>query len=109
MKLTPTSTARRRTRRTSSGSRGWPQIPFPVIRMAPKPSLWIGRSPPMAQEPLTAALIVAEVVIQVSRLTNPPKVSGMSLCYDILLRDLQGHGALYCNNIVLTHRADHQV
>src|SRR5882762_9298316 len=37
MRLSPSSTARRRTRRHSSGSAGSPQIPSPVRRMEPKP------------------------------------------------------------------------
>src|ERR671919_2867885 len=37
MKSTPSSTARRSTRTDSSWSAGGPQMPDPVIRMAPKP------------------------------------------------------------------------
>src|ERR1700722_15329534 len=109
IKLTPSSTARRSTRRTSSGSLGSPQIPFPVIRMAPKPSLWIGKSPPIVKVPLAAALMVANVVIQVNGLTSPPKVSRLSPCYNILLRNLQRHGALNGDDIVLTHRTDQKM
>src|SRR3954452_9938679 len=40
------ATTRRSTRRASSGSSGGPQIPWPVMRMAPNPSRWTSRSPP---------------------------------------------------------------
>src|SRR5918994_763258 len=43
----PSSTTRRRTRSASSGSSGEPQMPRPVIRIAPKPRRWTSRSPPM--------------------------------------------------------------
>ena len=45
IRLTPSSTARRSTRRASPGSRGSPQIPSPVIRMAPKPRRLTVRGP----------------------------------------------------------------
>ena len=38
MKLTPSSMARRSTATASARSAGSPQMPGPVIRMAPKPS-----------------------------------------------------------------------
>src|SRR5438309_5564765 len=55
MKFTPRSTARRRTRTASSGSRGGPQTPGPVMRIAPKPSRTTGRSPPILNVPLSLA------------------------------------------------------
>src|SRR6476661_10710882 len=55
MNVTPSSTARRSTRTTSSWSRGSPHTPGPGICMAPYPSRTIGRSPPMANSPLTRA------------------------------------------------------
>src|SRR5215208_3740895 len=45
----PSSTTRRRSRFASSGSSGGPQIPGPVIRMAPNPRRWTSRSPPMVK------------------------------------------------------------
>src|SRR3954447_17532826 len=51
MKFTPSSTARRSTRRHSSGSSGSPQIPRPVRRIAPKPSRFTLSSPPMSNVP----------------------------------------------------------
>src|SRR5215218_10162948 len=51
MKLTPSSTARRSTRMHSSWSSGGPQTPFPVIRMAPKPSRLTVTSPPRVKVP----------------------------------------------------------
>src|SRR6266542_3786276 len=46
MKLTPSSTARRKTFFAFSRSGGQPQIPSPVNRIAPKPSRLTKRSPP---------------------------------------------------------------
>src|SRR5438477_12111945 len=46
MKLTPSSTARRKTFFAFSRSGGQPQIPSPVNRIAPKPSRLTNRSPP---------------------------------------------------------------
>src|SRR6266571_2116550 len=46
MKLTPSSTARRKTFFAFSRSGGQPQIPSPVRRIAPKPSRLTKRSPP---------------------------------------------------------------
>src|SRR6266436_8215508 len=46
MKLTPNSTARRKTFFAFSRSGGQPQIPSPVNRIAPNPSRLTNRSPP---------------------------------------------------------------
>jgi hypothetical protein len=46
MKLTPSSTARRKTFFAFSRSGGQPQIPSPVNRIAPKPSRLTKESPP---------------------------------------------------------------
>src|SRR5881398_2117889 len=46
MKLTPSSTARRKTFFAFSRSGGQPQIPSPVSRIAPNPSRLTDRSPP---------------------------------------------------------------
>ena len=43
--LTPSSTARRSTESDSSWSRGGPQMPSPVIRIAPYPSRFTSRPP----------------------------------------------------------------
>src|SRR3989475_11017864 len=55
MKLTPSSTARRRTAIAAAGFLGGPQIPSPVIRMAPKPRRCTVSSPPSEIVPLEAA------------------------------------------------------
>src|SRR2546429_4137395 len=55
MKLTPSSTARRRTAIAAAGFLGGPQIPSPVIRMAPKPRRLTVSSPPSEIVPLEAA------------------------------------------------------
>src|SRR3954454_4089564 len=52
MRSTPRSTALRSTRLASSRSGGSPQMPLPVIRMAPTPSRWTSRSPPIVNVPL---------------------------------------------------------
>src|SRR4051794_31776899 len=52
MRSTPRSTALRSTRLASSRSGGSPQIPLPVIRIAPNPSRWTSRSPPIVNVPL---------------------------------------------------------
>src|ERR1035437_9861068 len=56
MKLTPRSTARRRTLSASSGSAGSPQMPDPVMRIAPKPRRLTVVSPPSSITPLCAAI-----------------------------------------------------
>jgi hypothetical protein len=51
IKVTPSSTARRRTATAPSGSDGGPQIPRPVIRIAPNPIRSTVRSPPRLSVP----------------------------------------------------------
>src|SRR4029453_7012520 len=58
MKLTPSSIARRNTAFASSRSAGGPQMPSPVIRMAPKPRRLTVRSPPTSIVPAFPAWIV---------------------------------------------------
>src|ERR1700687_3705913 len=58
MKLTPSSTARRRTAIAVAGSLGGPQIPSPVRRMAPKPRRLTVSSPPRSIVPLSADRLV---------------------------------------------------
>src|SRR2546428_10095423 len=55
MKLTSSSTARRRTAKAPLRSFGGPQIPSPVRRMAPKPRRWTKISPPSETVPATLA------------------------------------------------------
>src|SRR5258708_4369217 len=55
MKSTPSSTARRNTRIASARSAGSPQIPGPVMRIAPYPSRVIATLPPRENTPLAAA------------------------------------------------------
>src|SRR6478672_6349694 len=55
MKFTPSSIARLSTDLATSRSGGSPQIPEPVIRIAPKPSRLTVRSPPMPIVPASAA------------------------------------------------------
>src|SRR5207249_10930884 len=62
MRSTPSSTARRRTLRALLRSGGQPQMPSPVIRIAPKPSRLTLRSPPNCQVGFAAVFIVVEEV-----------------------------------------------
>src|SRR5262245_47123258 len=55
MKLIPSSIVRRNTAFASAGSAGCPQIPAPVIRMAPNPRRLTVRSPPTSIVPAIAA------------------------------------------------------
>src|ERR1700683_416332 len=67
MKLTPSSMARFKTRRASSGSLGSPQIPLPVRRMAPKPRRFTSRSLPI----VNVLLIVTMAVLNDDRFSAP--------------------------------------
>src|SRR3954453_23011854 len=55
MRLTLRSTTRFNTFNAFSLSGGQPQMPSPVRRIAPKPSRFTGRSPPIFQTELAAA------------------------------------------------------
>src|SRR5215469_13881949 len=68
MKLTPSSTTRRSVVLARSRSGGSPQMPEPVIRMAPKPSRRTVRSPPISMVPAAAASIALVMV-------NLPEIS----------------------------------
>ena len=65
MKLTPSSTARRSVASAPGTSAGRPQMPLPVMRMAPKPMRFTVRSPPRPKMPLasTGRLIVPCMVM----------------------------------------------
>src|SRR5579859_1556575 len=56
MKLTPSSTTRRSVAMACSRLGGSPQIPDPVIRIAPKPMRLTVRSPPTSMVPAAAAV-----------------------------------------------------
>ncbi len=62
MKSTPSSTARRSTAIATSRSGGGPQMPSPVIRIAPNPSRWTVRSPPIVIVPESAAVGLVSVM-----------------------------------------------
>src|SRR5881397_1084062 len=68
MKLTPSSTARRKTFFAFSRSGGQPQIPSPVRRIAPKPRRLTNRSPPNKN---LSSLLLASGIAAIS-LGNPP-------------------------------------
>src|SRR5579872_4046175 len=61
MKWTPSSTARRRTASARLRSRGGPQMPSPVRRIAPKPRRCTESSPPSETVPAAAAENVLSV------------------------------------------------
>src|SRR6266480_1823016 len=67
MKLTPSSTARRKTFFAFSRSGGQPQIPSPVNRIAPKPSRLTKRSPPNKN---VSSLLLVLAAARI--LCNPP-------------------------------------
>src|SRR5216110_2778709 len=73
MKLTPNSTARRKTFFAFSRSGGQPQIPSPVNRIAPNPSRLTERSPPSRNVLLLLMLMLplASGIAAIS-LGNPP-------------------------------------
>src|SRR6267154_4893937 len=74
MRSTPSSTARRRTLRALPRSAGQPQMPSPVIRIAPKPSRLTGRSPPNRKRELASASITAgEFAAKI--MFDPPAIS----------------------------------
>src|SRR5688500_5835071 len=73
MKSTPSSGRRWRTRMASSWSRGGPQMPSPVMRMAPNPRRVTSRSPPIVNVPAAVAVVVMT--------TTYPDPSGLSLTY----------------------------
>src|SRR5437773_11483435 len=68
MKLTPSSSARRKTFFAFSRSGGQPQIPSPVNRIAPNPSRLTKRSPPNKN---VCTLLLASGIAAIS-LGNPP-------------------------------------
>src|SRR6266545_561733 len=73
MKLTPSSTARRKTFCAPSRSGGQPQIPSPVNRIAPKPSRLTNRSPPSRNVLLLLMLMLPRASGTAARiLCNPP-------------------------------------
>src|SRR5882762_6548882 len=75
MKLTPSSTARCTTRTAVGTSDGGPQMPGPVMRIAPKPSRFTLRSPPSVIWPAALALAV-EVMARHLRELDRLKTAG---------------------------------
>src|SRR5438034_3330933 len=69
MKLTPSSTARRKTFFAFSRSGGQPQIPSPVSRIAPKPSRLTKRSPPNKN---VSSLLLVLALAAATSFDNPP-------------------------------------
>src|ERR1019366_4991620 len=78
MKVTPSSTARRRTLSALSRSGGQPHIPSPVRRIAPNPSRFTERSPPKRNEDFVDGLVAAVTSFcnsKVKMLTPPARVT----------------------------------
>src|SRR5207244_1047029 len=74
MRSTPSSTARRRTLRALPRSAGQPQMPSPVIRIAPKPSRLTGRSPPNRKREFVLDFVTADEFV-VKIMLDPPAIS----------------------------------
>src|SRR5437899_2347208 len=72
MKLTPSSTARRKTFFAFSRSGGQPQIPSPVNRIAPNPSRSTVISPPNRNVDLVAAAAVTSFGNPPAKIVTPP-------------------------------------
>src|SRR6266568_7894618 len=70
MKLTPSSSARRKTFFAFSRSGGQPQIPSPVNRIAPNPSRLTKRSPP--NKNVSSLLLVLARASAAKNFGNPP-------------------------------------
>ena len=68
MKSTPSSIARRRTRRASGSSLGGPQMPGPVSRMAPNPMRLTRSSPPSEIVPAADAGVALAPLMSASPL-----------------------------------------
>src|SRR6476646_232723 len=74
MRSTPSSTARRSTLRALPRSGGQPQMPSPVIRIAPKPSRLTEKSPPNRKRELAPASVTAgEFAAKI--MFDPPAIS----------------------------------
>src|SRR5947209_3290317 len=69
MRLTPSSTARRKTFFAFSRSGGQPQIPSPVSRIAPNPSRLTVRSPPNEN---VSSLLLMLTLVAATIFDNPP-------------------------------------
>src|SRR5207249_11668163 len=84
MKLTPSSSARRKTFFAPSRSGGQPQIPSPVNRIAPNPSRLTSRSPPSRNVLLLLMLMLplASGIAAIS-LGNPPVKTPAALAESI--------------------------
>src|SRR5207248_7100819 len=92
MKLTPSSTARRKTFFAFSRSGGQPQIPSPVNRIAPKPSRLTNRSPPnknvspdllaLLLGPLRQVPAILRLELQLHRKKSLPKTFSVSPIHD---------------------------
>src|SRR5438270_13881594 len=79
----PSSTALRKTAMASSWSSGGPQMPAPVMRMAPKPSRRTGRSP----SSMVPAVVSSRAMVVVMVPFYPPTSAYPSLAEP----DLRGH------------------
>src|ERR1700733_10097277 len=77
IKFTPSSSARRNTLRASSRSLGSPQMPGPVIRMAPYPSRLTLRSPPNSN--VVVASVCKDSIL--TKIPHPGHWFLISVCY----------------------------
>src|SRR6266480_4506347 len=113
MKLTPSSTARRKTFFAFSRSGGQPQIPSPVNRIAPKPSRLTKRSPPNKNVSslllvLAAAIILCNPPVKTpaalaeSAVKNVRRVTSLCIGFPFLLHN----SSFFLRRI---HRSEHQL
>src|SRR5438874_1805915 len=75
IKFAPSSTARFKTLRAFSRSGGQPHIPSPVSRIAPNPSRFTGKSPPMVKLELSLADAAAKIVAALPAKSDAPPES----------------------------------
>ena len=77
MKFTPSSTTRRSVAMAWSWLGGSPQMPRPVIRIAPNPSRFTVRSPPTSMVPAAAAVgcVLTRYLLLVGRQRQPLMIS----------------------------------
>ena len=81
MRLMPRSGSRAKTRAASAGFEGGPHTPFPVMRMAPKPSLLTVTSPPTRNEPEDSTVRV--VISGVSIVDHPSRIAHDAAQFDL--------------------------
>src|SRR4029453_13445674 len=88
IKLTPSSTARLRTLSALLRSGGQPQMPSPVIRIAPNPSRLTGRSPPNFQVGFVSGLVAVDE--SAPRIVADPPANSVAPVPRLMPRNVRG-------------------